>query len=354
MRRPTALAALVALVATLGVFIGAACTTFDGLVASTDDASVIADAGGEVSSDAPPPPATYLGPADAARVCSLVFRCQALASSIVASIAVPVDPTNYSLCMDWLAGPVPSNRVGIAIQAGVFKCIAAATTCQAAGECLPIENFAPGDPRCAEAGAGDASPEKCADDGGTVLRCADQYALHCGSAYYAPGSHCLQGKDKSHWCALNTNCTTASSCVGSLLDYCGSPSNLHEGINCAASGYACGIDPEAGSPDCLTATRVETCLAVGTDCAAESVAVCDGYEVSKFDCSALGGTCSKKGGPARCVRTSDACTPLDGTMNACAGNKISLCVGGTSTSFDCATIGATCKPGAGALSGHCG
>lgn len=349
MRRGLAAAAIVA---TLAAGVVAACTTFDGVVAGTLDASVVADAGVDVVADAPPALPTYLSAADAARVCSTVFKCQSLASSIVASIAVPIDPTNYSLCMDWLAGPVPSNRVGVAIQAGVFMCIAAATTCRAAGECLPIENFAPGDPRCTAGGA-DAG-EKCADDGGTVLRCADQYALHCGSAYYAPGSRCMQGVDKSHWCALNANCTTASSCVGSLLDYCGSPSNLHEGINCAASGYACGIDPEAGSPDCLTATRVEKCAAVGTDCAAESVAVCDGYEISKFDCSALGGTCSKKGGPARCVRANDACTPLDGTMNACAGSKISLCVGGASTSFDCATIGATCKPGVGALSGHCG
>lgn len=332
---------------------GAACTTFDGLVAAGPDASTAADAAQpDAQTDGPSPPPGYLGAAEAARVCSTIFRCSLLASSIVSSISVPIDPTNFASCMDWLSGPLPSDRVGVAIQAGMFHCVAKAATCQAAGECLPIEDVAPGDPRCADAGA-DAA-ERCADDGGTVLRCAGQYALHCGSAYYAPGSRCLQGVDKSHWCGLNTNCVTATQCVGSLLDYCGSPSNLHEGINCAAAGLTCGIDKEAGAPDCLTSTTVEQCPAVGTDCAAEAVTVCDGYQLSKFDCGALGGTCSKKGGPPHCVRTSDTCSPYDGTMNTCTGTKISLCVGGAPASFDCASIGQACKPGAGALSGHCG
>ena len=348
-RRRTAFAALVGALA-LVASAGAACTTFDGLVAGSPDASITPDASPDVAPEARAA-VTYLDPADAGRVCALVFKCPLLASSIVASIAVPIDPTNFSACMDWLSGPLPNDRVGATIQSGMFQCIAKATTCQAAGACLPIENFAPGDPRC-DAGAADAG-ERCADDGGTVLRCADQYALHCASAYYAPGAHCLQGVDNSHWCALNTNCATPSSCVGSLLDYCGAADNLHEGINCAAAGYTCGIDEEAGSPDCLTSTTVETCAAVGTDCAAAAVAVCDGFQLSKFDCSALGGTCSKKGGPAHCVRPSDACTPYDATINTCTGTRISLCVGGAPSSFDCASISGACIPGAGALSGHC-
>ena len=162
----------------VAIAIGAAsaCTTFDGLSASSDGG---VDAGvdqGVVVVDAAPEAAalpTYLSEGDAAKACALVFRCPLLASSVITSVAVPVDPTNFTLCMDWLAGPLPPNRVGIPIQSSIFQCIANATTCSAAAACVPIENFLPGDPRCADAGAGDAGKEKCADDGGTVLRCND-------------------------------------------------------------------------------------------------------------------------------------------------------------------------------------
>ena len=56
--------------------------------------------------------------------------------------------------------------------------------------------------------------------------------------------------------------------------------------NCAAAGHTCGLDGDSGSPDCITTTDVEKCAAVGTDCAAEAVAVCDGFQVSRFNCSA--------------------------------------------------------------------
>jgi hypothetical protein len=341
----------------------ASCTTFDGLEAQAPagDASVVdspvppppLDANGDMEAgEAGPVQTTYLDPSDAARACANVFKCSLLAGSIVASIAVPVDPTNFSSCMDWLSGPLPPNRVGVNIQSGMFQCIANATSCQAAGSCVPIEDLAPNDPRCGDAGT-DAA-EKCADDGGTVLRCRDQYALHCDTAYYAPGSRCLKGSDNSHWCAINTNCATASQCVGSLNDYCGSPSNLHEGVNCAAEGFTCGLEPDASDPTCLTSTTVETCAAVGSDCAGHSVVVCDGFQLSKFDCSALGGTCSKTGGPAHCVRTADRCTSFGAAANVCVGTSIALCVGGSMTTFDCASIGLTCKPAIGALSAHCG
>jgi hypothetical protein len=347
----------------------AACTTFDGLVASdqTPDASAPVDAptadtapppppaggGHDVGPDAPAAPVGFLSLDDAAKVCARTMQCPNLASSIISSIAVPVDPTNFSACMDWLAGPLPTSRVGVAVQAGIFKCIAAATTCVGAATCLPIENFGPNDPRC-DAGAGvAASPERCADDGGTVLRCKDTYALHCTSAYYANGSHCLVGQDKSHWCALNTNCTVQDSCLGTLLDYCGSPSNLHESINCAASGYACGVDVEAGSPDCLSQSTVEQCPSPGSSCSGAVVLVCDGFQQAHFDCATLGGTCSTQGGPARCVRKSDTCTPFDATVNTCSGTSVSLCVGGKAASFDCASVGLSCKAAMGALSGRC-
>ena len=349
--------AVAVLVAMGGAGVIAACTTFDGLSASDDGGVDASSDRATVVGDAAPEAAalpSYLSPSEAARACSLVFRCPLLASSVITSVAVPVDPTNYALCMDWLAGPLPPNRVGIPIQASIFQCIASATTCGAAAACVPIENFLPGDPRCADAGAGDAGKERCADDGGTVLRCAELYALHCGSGYYAPGSACMKGLDNSHWCALNPNCTTQSSCLGTVLDYCGAGSKLHEGINCAASGYTCGINPEAGAPDCLTDTTIKLCVAPGADCAGESVVVCDGYQESIFDCAAMGAACSKKSGPARCGRPSDTCSTFDSSVNACNGSTIALCLGGQPLSFDCASVSLSCKPAAGAKSAHCG
>src|SRR6202023_900555 len=99
---------------------------------------------------------------------------------------------------------------------------------------------------------------------------------------------------------------------------------------------------------CLTATTVEACMSVGSDCAGDAVAACDGFQISRFDCSALGGTCSKKGGPAHCVRTTDTCSSFDPAVNTCSGTRVSLCIAGAPASFDCATIGASCVPGAGA------
>ena len=270
----------------------------------------------------------YLSLADAARVCSLVFQCSELASSVLASVAVPVDPTNYSLCVHWLAAPIPPDRVGFAVQAQTFACMVQGGTCAGAGTCLSLENIAPGDPRCADAGP-DAA-EHCGDDGGTVYRCADQYLLHCGSAYYAPGSECMTGSDGTHWCALGQNCNLNSSCVGALLDYCSQGGNLHESVNCAYDGYTCDVasNDDSGLPNCNTGTLEKLCASAGTSCSGTTVEVCDGEELSEFDCAALGQTCSSKAGPALCVGSSDECSPFDTSVNECTGTSISLCVGG--------------------------
>jgi hypothetical protein len=84
------------------------------------------------------------------------------------------------------------------------------------------------------------------------------------------------------------------------------------------------------------------------------VEVCDGYDDSEFDCAALGGTCSAKGGSALCVRSDDVCSPFDSDVNVCAGTTVALCVGGRKQALDCASLGMTCIAGAGAESGHCG
>jgi hypothetical protein len=360
MRRPWRATAflLVGVAAAIAVAAAASCTTFDGLTVPA------ADGGGDAPFDAPgtdaPPPTEastaqgYLSLAEAARVCALVFKCPLLASSILTSAAVPVDQLNYSLCMQWLAGPIPPDRVGFPVQAQIFACMAQASTCAQAGSCLSVENLGPGDSRCADAGA-DAA-ERCADDGGTVLRCADGYVLHCGAAYYAPGSQCLVGDDETHWCSLSTHCTVQPSCIGPLLQYCGQGSNLTFSVDCAYEGYTCDVasNDDSGSPNCNTGSLVDLCSTAGTSCTGAVVDVCDGFQISEFDCAALGGTCTATNGSARCTRSDDHCTPFDADVNVCSNNTLSLCVGGGKQQVDCASLGMTCVPGAGAESGHCG
>jgi hypothetical protein len=366
MRRPwRASAALLVGVAVAIAAAAGSCTTFDNVTLPADDAGFDAtndtglppppaDAGEAGEAEAGPPPPGYLSVPDAARVCSTVFKCPQLASSILQSSAVPVDPVNYALCVEWLAGPVPADRVGFAVQAQTFSCIAQATTCAQAGSCLSLENLDPGDPRCADAGA-DAA-ERCADDGGTVMRCADGYVLHCGSAYYGPGSQCMQGDDGTHWCSTGKNCNVQISCIGTLLDYCGAGSNLHESVNCAFDGYTCDTasNDDSGLPGCNTGNLYKPCSNAGTSCAGDVVDVCDGYTISEFDCASMGARCSATNGPALCVRPGDACTPFDADENVCTGTSISLCVGGQKQKLDCASLGLSCVPGAGAASAHCG
>ena len=323
--------------------------------------------------------------ADAARVCAFAYSCPSyFTGDLVQGLSVPVDTLNFSLCMHWMAGPIPTNRIGFQIQQQTLQCVAKAKSCAEASRCLPFETFAAGDPRCApldagaagaggeggvddageeggeldSGGAGGTLPdERCGADGGAIYKCqkAYKYALNCNSAYYAPGSHCVADTDGTRWCALGDNCMVALSCIGSLLDYCGGPDAwTHESINCAYNGRSCGVDPDSGSTDCLTGSSLRTCQIQGTDCASSTVEVCDGLYVSQFDCSSLKATCSKSDGTARCMRNDDACKPSDPGINACSGDTITLCVGGKKTTFNCKDAGLTCKPAVGAQSPHCG
>ena len=368
-----------------GPVVGAAalpsCTTFDGLTVGADantnsnaDGNADADAdGSDATLDAPlsetssapeagpeagPDAATrmgYLSLDDAARACSLIFKCPELAPSVLVSVAVPVDPINYSLCVHWLAAPVPPDRPGLAVQAQAFACMAKkGASCNAASACLAEELVAGNDTRCA--GVGIDGGEVCGDDGGTVLNCAGGYFLHCGAAYYGPGSQCLVGLDGAHFCALGTNCTVQASCIGTIFDYCGAGDNLHESINCAYDGYTCDVatNQDAGLPNCNTGTQYLSCSTAGTSCAGAVVDVCDGAQVSEFNCAALGQSCLAQAGPAICGTSSDACTPFDPSVNLCNGSSLSLCVGGHPQQVDCSAIGLACIPGAGAQSGHCG
>jgi hypothetical protein len=318
---------------------------------------VSSDASSDVDAGSLPP--GYLSFEDAARLCALSFACDQINISVAISLAVNIDSLNFSLCMDWAAGPLPPDHQGIAIQQQVLQCVAQAQSCIAAGECLPLEDLDPGDPRCVGSDGG----EYCVGDAGdTKLNCGQTpFAQHCNNGQLTPGQSCHQGfaadggPNGLHWCSLTpagVNCpATPSTCMGSIEDYCGIPDELHSRYNCQTVGSTCGIN-DAGFLQCGSFP----CTTVGPSCAGDNVVVCDGNEGAPFNCAALGGTCSSKGNFFRCTRPSDACDSTDSDINQCgdAGDTISLCIGGQKTSFDCSSIGKKCLKGTLPQTDHCG
>lgn len=338
--------------------VAAACTVFDGLVAG--DAGP-ADAGGDATMgdgaapDAPVDAGNYpgfLSLEDAARVCSNMFKCPLLGASILSSVDVPSDSLNYTSCVGWMAGPIPPTRVGVAKVSAMLACAGKATTCKAAGECFWYSLLEPGEPLC----AGDAgSARLCVNGGNDVYDCQAGFALHCKNALYQSGSTCIAGSDGVPWCSLGTPCTVQSQgvCQGSFDTYCGS-NKLTYGLDCNVTGLTCGFDPGTSLYQCLTNGSYKTCMGAGVTCTGGTVvSVCDGNNLSTYDCNAIGGTCDDTALP-RCKRPSDTCSPLDPSVNQCAGDVISLCVGGQPKTLDCTTVGLKCVAGMAGASAHCG
>lgn len=349
LRRPLASLAALAVAVTfvlIGALVPASCMTFSGLTVP-EKKTMSVDATPE---GGPPPVVGFLSLSDAAKVCSQIFKCPQLAQSVLRAIAVPLDRLNFSLCMDWVAGPVPQTRVGRTSQAETLACVAAAPTCGEAAKCLSQEIMAADDPRCV--GQPVDAGDRCSPDGLAVIRCQYLDVLNCQTARYGPGSKCLKGTDGRYWCGVDRNCPPLDTCQGSLLDYCGT-SGVHASINCASAGYTCGMDPDSGYNDCLTGDRLRACTAEGATCNGDVVAVCDAFNISEFDCASMGAKCAKNGSSARCARDTDQCSPLDGNLNTCTDSTLSLCVGGKPVAFDCASIGKNCVPGKGSQSGRC-
>jgi hypothetical protein len=231
-----------------------------------------------------------------------------------------------------------------------------AGTCADAAACMYFEPLGMNDPRCADAGPN--PKDRCTDNGDTILSCAGLYAVHCNSSYYQSGSKCtagLVGDAGDLGCALGQNCSSGTGC-GTYFDYCG-VDTLHYAIDCAFWGGACNLTTDAAVA-CITGNAYMPCSTAGPTCSADTtmVAMCDGSEVSLFDCKALDpkGTCSAKDGPARCVLPTDTCSPFGASVNQCTQTSISLCIGGQPSTFDCSQIGLKCIPAAGSFSAHCG
>lgn len=345
-----------------------ACTTFSDVVyvEGEDAGEPLPDGGsGEVS---------FLSVEDAARACSRAMSCPQLPASIVASSGVPLDPVNFSMCLTWLAGPISPARVGLATQRQTLQCVADATGCIQAGECLSLEYLNQGDPRCANHGTGGSSGSAggggagggaggggtvgeavyCSDSGLDVIHCDTFYAIHCNTPFFTPGTQCLEGADGSLWCSSGQNCVGSDSCAGTVLEYCGGTTELRFSVNCAAVGTTCGLDTDLGYVDCLTNGVRRNCVGTAATCSGDSVEVCDNAEISIFDCASIGRTCAADQGLARCASQTDTCTPFDVGMNECEGDTLKVCVGGKPVDLDCSSVGLSCLPASGAQAGRCG
>jgi len=340
---------LIALV--FGVGVVASCTIFDGLQVGVDGGEGGSDGGGDVANDQnllPGQQPGYLSLSDGVAFCSNAFACPNLTNSTEFSADVPVDANHFSSCVDWVSGPLPSDRNGHDATAAVLQCAANATTCNGADGCFWDEVITSGDPRCAGKDAGKVG--SCGDDGGSVYYCNSNPAIvHCGNSYFAAGTTCQYDDAGTPFCS-QLPCASQT-CLGDMLEFCGND-GLEFSQNCAMGGFTCGFDTTEGFDDCLTNGAAKKCTTLAINCSGTTVALCDSTYVSNFDCSTYGGSCDQTSFP-RCKRPNETCTPADGDVDICTGTSISLCVGGTKQAFDCASIGKTCVPAASGQSGHC-
>ena len=351
--------ALLAFLASSGV-VAAACTAFD-FPAPSSTAPPSSDAAPEATlSDATADtgaPASYLDTDDAARLCALLFQCPHLADAIALSIALPVDlpssPLGFSACMDWVAGPIDPGRLGLVQQRALLSGVASASTCAAAGAALPVQPADAG-PTCGLTCADPSELASCMPEGGTyVLPCAPPYFGQSGACFpYDAGALCVS----TGACPAGLSCSTDHT---TLLD-CLPPSNASfVSYDCTLTARTCAPLAKSGA-DCVLPTHSAAPCPLHDRrdaCDGTSVLACAGglTAQTEFDCTAVGRSCAvSSAGDARCVGTADTCTPFDADQNQCSGTKITVCIAGAPSSFDCATIGKSCVAGGASQTAHCG
>lgn len=338
-----------AMVAPAGI---ATCTVFN-------DATVPAGAGGGAGAGGTGGagatftdfPTAFLDLDDAVRACRWAFECPTLSRSIGMSLSVPLDTQSLSTCAHWLAGPVPDTRAGRPIQSQVLRCVALAPDCATASACAFVEALAEDDERCSGPFAG---AEPYCDDVGTLVDCPESRIHHCDSVRFQEGSECQTSPLGYSTCAFD-DCGDAGAyfCAADIQLLCAD--TLLVGVDCTTAGLVCGSSIFcAADGESLLAEPCEE-PAGTTDCSGDVARVCDESVRSHFRCGDLdGGSCEQSGGKGRCVLAESTCSPASVDTAACDGDRVSLCVAGRSVSFDCASVGLTCRPPAGSRSAYCG
>jgi hypothetical protein len=254
--------------------------------------------------------------------------------------------------MDWVAGPIDPERLGLAQQRSLLAAVAAATSCQAAGAALPVQPADAGS-TCGLTCADPTALSTCTPEGGAfVLPCAPPYFGQTGACFAA---------DAGALCVTTGACTSGLSCsdVSTLTD-CLSTANTFTSYDCTLTARQCAPASKTSLADCvLPGHDLAPCPAHDRRdaCDGTSVLACAGglTAQTELDCSAVGRTCmTSTAGDARCVGAGDTCTPFDAAENQCAGTTIHVCIGGAPSSYDCAAIGKSCVAGAAGQTSHCG
>jgi len=356
--------AAIALVGLLGLGLGA-CTTFGFPAPSglTDSDASTVDATIDSPADAPAADGggtSLLDPMTAARLCALTFQCpdlaQAIEVSVVVPLATPPTPLNFSGCMDWLAGPIDPGRVGLALQRQVLQGIASAVGCPAAYGASPVEPVLDAGMPCASASA--------CSSAGDLVSCSTTgtFSVPCNVPLFDTPATCdVTQPTGTALCIAGGTCTPGLSCRSSttFVD-CYKDGTSFTAYDCSLSGRQC---VDKGAADCVVPGKLAApCPGRGADdeCDGTAVKHCAGglLAETEFDCAAVGRTCSTANGVARCVSSTDQCTPFDtnGDVNACGdgGASISLCIGGQRSWFDCSSIGRSCVPASNTQTAHCG
>jgi hypothetical protein len=340
--------ALAAAIATTAVVL-ASCKLFD-----VDPPAAAADAGIDSAVvDGPAPGFPGFVPlVTAARACSKILACPpVLASSVQTSLTISMDATNFSHCVDALAGPLDPDRLNKPTTERL-ECVASANTCDEATACMLYRSDVPADPRCEG-----AKKVLCVEDGGAVLACESSTSIKidCKNPAFPPGAVCkifvTAAGDDHGFCVVDTPCS-ADTCRGSVFDGCIRDATNkivgHQVIDCAAGGLRCvGIQTGCVGDPCVDISV--------TTCSSTRMAICGIGSVANVDCAHIGGTCIKSSTVVACARDGDECNVFDEPRrDRCAdANAIKLCVGGKSTTFSCADIGMKCVPAAGIRSSYC-
>ena len=326
-----------------------ACSTFNGLSAAGIDAAPASpDAAPDRSDVGETPDASaypaYLSLDDAAQACSLIARCPELGDQLLAMLLVDLPPENYSLCVEWLAGPLPPSRLGLESQRKVLRCVALASSCAAADLCCSSRILdCATDPRCSDAGT------HCEGNSLLTYRAGDDAGAwqesRCDSAASNSEATCLRTDAGDYTCAKAGCVSQDAVCVGNVL-YGGCNGGTTEVIDCALFGVRCSGD------SCLWGTCSRAVS--GSACVGGAVEVCElNNGSSLFRCQDLSALCQQGPTHARCAPVGATCSSLDPDVNACTGAAVRLCVGGQSVSFDCSRIGQTCVPADSTHSGRC-
>lgn len=311
----------------------------------------------------------YFDVAGAVLVCARVFSCPHLGASLRQSLGVPIDDSNFSMCLSWLAGPSPAPPGGFALQAARLREIAEAASCEATFADLDVRVFDDDDARCAG-----SSADRCTDQG-DVLDCHEHRLIRCPGAQFAADSQCFVSGSLAR-CAVSS-CPPLSqvfTCVGATLSLCGIGSKLRQELDCAALDQNCLTTSET-----LGAGVVEQQIAICTAadnaaptsvCSGHGLAACTPDGAAMVLCNHVGKVegypavgavevvypCEKElgwrceevtGGPlASCVRPDAECTPVDAGVNRCDGDHLEVCLAGRRERVDCTAAGARCHEGA--------